>query len=84
MNWPATQMSGETCVHSARAYSKAIHTINIILTFFVPNHEKPQPFHFEGNMQSPIVLIQCMVLHMRKLAGLHVRASRACQLTSTH
>ena len=56
MNWPATRMSGETCVHSARAYSKAMHTIP---TFFVPNHEKPQPFYFEGNMQSQIVPSNC-------------------------
>ena len=83
VNWPATRMSGETCVHSARAYSKAMHTIP---TFFVPNHEKPQPFYFEGNMQSQIVPIQCMVLHVTKLACTytHVRASRVCQLTSTH
>ena len=31
LNWPATRMSGATYVHSARAYSKAMH---IILPFF--------------------------------------------------
>jgi hypothetical protein len=64
-------MSGETCVHSARAYSKAMHTIP---TLFVPNHEKPQPLYFEGNMQSQIVLIQCIVLHVTKLACTHIPA----------
>ena len=81
MNWPVTQMSGETCVHSARAYSKAMHTIP---TFFVPDHEKLQPFYFEGNMQSQIVPIQCMVLHVTKLACTCIQASRTWQLITQH
>ena len=82
VNWPATRMSGETCVHSAKVYSNAMLTIP---TFFVPNHnEKPQPFYFEGNMQNLIVPIQCMVLRVTKLACTHVRAGRVCQLTRTH
>ena len=80
MNWPLTWISNAT-VQTVLAHTQR-PCIQFLL--FCYKSQETSTLYFIGNMQSPIVLIQCMVLHVTNLACTCVQASRVWQLASIY